>query len=375
MKILVLTSRYTASRDIIGEDFGRQTRLFSALRRRGHDITFFVADYRKRERKNRRLHGMSILIRPFSPLFPFSFIRSFRRHLDGGGYDAVVGTSDPLWGLIGYHAARRHGIPFVYDWHDNYETYASYRLPFFRYLDRRVVRDAEGVTAVSHALKEKLRKIRKGSISVIQNGVDMKLFRPLGKKTSRKKLGLPLEAPIISYTGSLQKTLGVDRLVRNYRALKADMPELRLLLVGRLPSGKCDRPDIYGEGIIHFDAVKQEKVVLAINAADVAVIPGRPNAFTRYCFPYKCVEYMACNATIIASALSDVPRMLSHSKESLFRAGDDDDMRRCLKKALAAKKRPSHREHLKSNTWNSIARDMEKALSAARHASSRRRND
>ena len=33
MKILVLTSRYTATRDIIGEDFGRQTRLFEALKK------------------------------------------------------------------------------------------------------------------------------------------------------------------------------------------------------------------------------------------------------------------------------------------------------------------------------------------------------
>jgi len=47
MRILVLTSMYTATRDIIGEDFGRQTRLFSSLKKFGHDVDFFVADYKK----------------------------------------------------------------------------------------------------------------------------------------------------------------------------------------------------------------------------------------------------------------------------------------------------------------------------------------
>jgi len=41
MKILVFTSRYTATRDIISEDFGRQIRLFEQLRKFGHKIDFF----------------------------------------------------------------------------------------------------------------------------------------------------------------------------------------------------------------------------------------------------------------------------------------------------------------------------------------------
>ena len=47
MRILVLTSRYTATRDIINEDFGRQTRLFEALKKLNHNIDFFCADYKK----------------------------------------------------------------------------------------------------------------------------------------------------------------------------------------------------------------------------------------------------------------------------------------------------------------------------------------
>ncbi len=65
MKILVLTSRYTATRDIIEEDFGRQTRLFEALKKFKHEIHFFCTDYKKFENKNTSLHGIKVFIRPF----------------------------------------------------------------------------------------------------------------------------------------------------------------------------------------------------------------------------------------------------------------------------------------------------------------------
>src|SRR3989344_7736075 len=110
MRILVLTSRYTATRDIISEDFGRQTRLFSALRRLGHEIDFFCADYRKRERRDVQLHGMAIAIRPLSltgiPSFLLSLHRQLARGKYGRKYDLLIATSDPLWGVLGLPAAR-----------------------------------------------------------------------------------------------------------------------------------------------------------------------------------------------------------------------------------------------------------------------------
>ena len=79
MKILVLTSRYTATRDSIGEDFGRQTRLFSSLTKLGHQIDFFVADYRKHERRNLKLHGNNVMIMPIRIYSYLKFILELRK--------------------------------------------------------------------------------------------------------------------------------------------------------------------------------------------------------------------------------------------------------------------------------------------------------
>ena len=39
----------------------------------------------------------------------------------------------------------------------------------------------------------------------------------------------------------------------------------------------------------------------ALSAADVAVLPNINNEFSRYCFPYKLVEYMAAYFPIVAT--------------------------------------------------------------------------
>ena len=101
MRILVLTSRYTASRDIINEDFGRQTRLFEALKKLGLGVDFFCADYNKFENKNTKLHGINVMIRPFSFFIFFSFLNSLNKLIKNNEYDILVATSDPLWGILG----------------------------------------------------------------------------------------------------------------------------------------------------------------------------------------------------------------------------------------------------------------------------------
>ncbi len=361
MKILVLTSRYTATRDIIGENFGRQTRLFSALKKLNYEIDFFVADYRKFENKNAKLNGISVMIRPFNFFYFFDFLKDLNSALKNKKYDAVIASSDPLWGIIGYYFSKKHSIKFIYDLHDNYETYESYKIPFMKQFDNYAVRNAAFVTTVSYALKEKISNVRKKDVFVIQNGINLELFKPMDKIYCRKKLNLPLKSKLIAYTGTLQKSLGVDILVSVFENLKQKIPDLKLILVGRFGADKNDDPDIKKKGVISFDALSQKDVVLAINAADVVVMPSPSNEFTKYCFPYKCAEYMACNTPIVASSLSDVTLMLKGYKGSLCKPDDKEALSRKIKVQLS-KGRVDYRKKLKNFTWDDMAKKLDKAI-------------
>lgn len=364
MKILVLTSRYTATRDIIGEDFGRQTRLFAALKKLGHDIDFFVADYRKKENKNANLHGINAMIRPFGLFHFFDFINGLDNALKRKNYDFVVASSDPLWGVIGYRAAKRHKAKFVYDLHDNYETYSTYKIPFFPIFDRHIIKNSDIVTTVSHSLKDKISKIRKNKAFVMQNGVDVKMFRPMDKKKCRKSLNLPKDAKIIAYAGSIQRLQGVDLLVDAFNGLKKEIKNLKLAIAGRFYKGEEKNIDLSREGLIYLKSLPQEKIAKLINAADVVVIPNPENAFTRYCFPYKAVEYMACNTPIVATDVGDVKVLLKKYKNSVCRQNDKKDMMEKIKLQLKNNKADYRKDAVK-NSWDNLALRLDKILKEA----------
>ena len=355
MKIFVLTSRYTATRDIIGEDFGRQTRLFSSLKKLGNEIDFFVADYRKLENKELKLNGINVKIRAFSIIRFFRFLSEINRSLKAKKYDFLVSSSDPLWGIIGLIFARRRKIIFVYDLHDNYETYATYKLPFFRYIDNYVLRKADIITTVSFTLKDKIKPIRSKDVFVMQNGVDLKLFRPMNMHISRKKLKLPKDAKIIGYAGSIQRLQGLNLLIGVFKEIKKQNKNLKLAVAGRFVKGEEKHIDLKQEGVIYLGSLPQDKIACFINACDVLAVPNPSNDFTKYCFPYKIVEYLACNKPVVATDIGDVGIFLKNHKELLCNENDRKSMKDALERQLNSKVKANYRDIALRNSWDKIA--------------------
>jgi len=360
MKILVLTSRYTANRDIIDEDFGRQTRLFAALKKFNHNIDFLCADYRKFEDKKKTLHGINVIIKPFGIFHFLNFLNNLNNQLKNKKYDFLISASDPLWGIIGYIFAKKHKVKFIYDLHDNYETYDAYKIPFFGFIDNFVIRNADIITAVSYSLKNKIKNLRNKDVFVIQNGADTKLFKPMNQLSCRKSLNLPKNAKIVAYAGSIQRLQGIDLLIDVIQDLRKEIKDLILVIAGRFYRNEAKYIDLKKEGIIYIGSLTQDKVVKLINAADVVVVPNPANDFTNYCFPYKVVEYMACNTPIVATDVGDVGILLKNFKGSLCKENDKKDMMDKIKIQLS-KRKINYRAKLK-NSWHNIAKDLDRIL-------------
>lgn len=354
MKILVLTSRYTATRDIIGEDFGRQTRLFSSLKRFNHEIHFFCADYRKFENKNLSLHGLKVFIRPFGIFYFPMFISGLKKIMAREKYDLVIATSDPLWGSVGYFISKMYGVKFLYDLHDNYETYATYKLPLFKYLDRFVVKKSDLVTTVSYSLKNKIKNIRKKNVIVIENGVDFATFKPMNRLYCRKGLGLPLKGKLIGYAGGISENRGIVELVKAFISLSKNNQSIYLVIAGRFYEGESEEINLKYPNVIYMGSLTQQKVAKLINAADVVVYPNTENNFSKYCFPYKIVEYMACNTPIVATNVGDISIVLSRHKESLC---EPQNIRQMANRIMAQlnRKKINYRKDIKDYSWDKIA--------------------
>lgn len=361
MKILVFTSRYTAARDIINEDFGRQVRLFEQLRKFGHKIDFFCVDYKKFENKDTKLHGINVFIRPFKPLKFFSFLSNLNEFIGNKHYDLIIATSDPLWGVIGYIIARKYKIKFVYDIQDNYLVYKSYKIPFIGFFERYVTKNSDLVMCASNILMNNAKKIRKKKTVMIPNGVDTRTFRPLDKISSRKRLKLPINAKIISYIGSIQKIQGVDILIKSFEELSKEIKNISLLIVGRIGTVYKENFDFNKEGIIYLGSLPQKWVVYAINASDVLVIPYPNNIFTDVMYaPYKIVEFMACNKPIV---ITDVGEMHRHFKDKtlIAKAGSIQDLKEKIKYALKLEKLDLRGKALEFD-WKNIAAKLNEVL-------------
>lgn len=364
MKILVIMKRFGANKDMVLENFGRQIRLFEKLADR-HKIDFLCPDHVKKESKIIKMDGMDFFVIPFSLFSIRKFFKAVGKIIKNGKYDAIIASTEPLIGILGHYYSKKYKIPFVYDLQDNFETYDTYKLPFVSYFDKKAVKEADAVITVSNSLKEyisRIRKIRKDNIYVIENGIDLRLFKEIDRSIARKKLRLPLKSKIIVYVGHLEKIKGAEILLKSFEKIREKYPDACLLI-----SGKVDKSvDINKKNIIYRKLPKRQDVVSAINAADVAVLPNPSNDFTKYCFPYKIVEYMACNVPIVATAVGDVSLLLKKYEGSLCKPDDCKDLAEKVILKLKESKKIDYSNELKKLRWDVLANKLELILGSVK---------
>jgi len=357
MKILVIMKRFGANKDMVLQDFGRQIRLFEPLAKK-HKVDFLCPDYVKKEEKIVNRNGIRFVIKPAGFFSTASFFLDLKNIIRKEKYDVIVATTDPLIGIISYYHSRKFNIPLVYDLQDNFEIYDSYKIPFVSYLDKKVIKNADIVISVSESLKRYISKSREKPIYVIQNGVDLKLFKAIEKNKARKKLKFPLKAKIITYIGHLEELKGFSIMINAFNKVKEKYPDSYLLLSGQIDKGI----DIKHKNIIYREFPKREEVVLGINAADVAIIPNPVNNFSKYCFPYKLIEYMTCKVPIVATNVGDVSLLLKKYDGSLCKPGDADDLAEKIINKLKKPQRIDYGNDLKNLQWSVLSSKLDKII-------------
>lgn len=360
--------RFGANKDMVMKDFGRQIRLFENLTEK-HDIDFLCPDYVKKESKVVRRNGLRFFVAPVSLFSVLGFLHKAKKLIKKEKYDLIVASSDPLLGILGNTLSKKLKIPFVYDLQDNFEAYETYKLPFVSSYHKEAVKDADIVLTVSESLKDYISKAQKskGFFSarkkpsfVIQNGIELDLFKQIDKEKARKKLKLPLKSKIIAYIGHLEKLKGADVLLEAFNKVRQEYPDTYLLLSGQIDEGV----DIKQKGIIFRAFPKRDEIVFGINAADVAVVPNTANEFTKYCFPYKLAEYMACNVHIVATSIGDVSLMMKKYKGSLAAPDNSDDLSEKIMLKLEDNTRPDYSEDVKNFSWKLLSQKLNDILMA-----------
>lgn len=116
---------------------------------------------------------------------------------------------------------------------------------------------------------------------ILPNGVNLNVFKPLGKRLAREVLYLPFENNIVLWIGNPSRTVkGYSLAIQAIEKLKIDNPTLHFLAVNNIPNDQL--PYYY-------------------NATDVFLLSsyseGSPNVVK---------EAMACNCPVVSTNVGDV---------------------------------------------------------------------
>lgn len=175
-------------------------------------------------------------------------------------------------------------------------------------MPRRMIRwaaeRADGLIAVSSALAAKLSAlgIERSSISVLRNGIDTAVFRPVVPLYGRDRPPSPLAISV----GNLVRLKGHDLAISTL----PEIPELNLWIVGGGPDlsrlEALARSLGVDERVSFLGVVPHERMPEVYSAATVLIL-----ASEREGWPNVLLEAMACGARVVATNVSDVPKIIT----------------------------------------------------------------
>lgn len=179
---------------------------------------------------------------------------------------------------------------------------------------------AEQILVVTQELKETLQSrygVDPNKITVIQNGANIDLFKPMDIIKVRQELGLNQAGDYICFVGLLERWQGLQYLIKSLPLILNRCPETWLLIVGdgRIKdeiSTLIEQTGIKSR-VITTGIVPYEKVPLYINASDVCVAPFIKDVNKKggLC-SLKMHEYLACGKPCVISRLRGLEVMEKH---------------------------------------------------------------
>ncbi len=236
---------------------------------------------------------------------------------------------------------RRLGIPLVYEvrasWEDAAVDHGTAQAGGLRYrlsrgLETWALKRASAITTICEGLRGEIvaRGIPAEKVTVIPNAVDIEAFTLGGTPDPelRRALGLD-EACVLGFVGSFYAYEGLALLMRALPVIAAQVPRVRVLLVGggsqeaelkRLVSelGIADR-------VVFAGRVPHGEVQRYYDLIDLLVYPRLSMRLTELVTPLKPLEAMAQGRLLVASDVGGHRELIRDGETGvLFKAGDPD---------------------------------------------------
>jgi glycogen synthase len=253
--------------------------------------------------------------------------------------DIVHAHSPVLNGIPALRAARRAGLPLVYEvralWEDAAVDLGRTRVNGLRYravreMETYVMRRAAGVVSLCNAMREEIaaRGIPEEKIGVVPNAVDPAYFGRTRERDQELTETLGLSGrTVLGFIGSFYHYEGVDLLLSALPRIRAARPEVVLLLAGGGPEeanlkAKIAENDL-GGAVRFVGRVPHGEVRRYYDLVDFFVYPRRRMRLTDLVTPLKPLEAMAEGRIVIASDVGGHRELIRDAQTGFLFPPDD----------------------------------------------------
>lgn len=254
----------------------------------------------------------------------------YLRNLNAGEKFDLVYERYSLFSVAGLRLARSLRIPFVLEVNAPLIKEAlKYRQLVLRDLagsvEKHLFLGADHIIAVSQAVADYiLNLVPDARVTVVPNGVTADRFTgPWKESAADSILSRYKESDfVVCFVGNLRPWHGVDILIDSFAELPDDGRRNRLLVVGgkgKLKSQlkqKCLDRGLKGK-FKFTGAVEHDDIPALLHRADVLAAPY-PNLDNFYFSALKIFEYMAAGKPIVASAIGQIEKILTHETNCLL---------------------------------------------------------
>lgn len=291
MKVLVLSNMYPSPCNPAYGSFVRDQ--VHALAEQGVECVVVASDESHRAFLSVITKYVGLLLRAFASILHNKF-------------DIVHAHYAFPTGAIGYIVSLMCSAALVITVHGGDIHYAR---PGIRPLLAFVLRRADRVIPVSKSLYDELSEnfgVRTDRMSIVDMGVDTKLFHSIPQELARQKLGLSQSAIILTCVGNLIWRKGIHILLQSVAEISSLYDNLRLILVGDGEQAKqfkrmAEDFGIQGK-VLFVGAVPKTEVPMWLSSANCVVHPALEEPFG-----LVVIEAMSCGKLVIASAVGGIP--------------------------------------------------------------------
>ncbi|MBC2778466.1 glycosyltransferase family 4 protein [Parasphingopyxis marina] len=295
---------------------------------------------------------------------PYLFENGFGRHGRAYGYIAeaadyfervfaareigIVQAASNFWtGLPAGIAARRLGLPFIYEVRSFWDITREAREPGFREtpqarrdnaLEAETLALADRVLTLNGAMRDQIvdMGVPADRVAIVANSVDPAAFAPAPRPdTLARRYGIGMADIVIGYAGAILAYEGLDLLIEAARPLLAERDDVKLLIVGAQPSLQEDPASIEARLARQIEAAGLEgRAILAGRAQpdemaahyalfDICAYPRRALEVCELVSPLKPLEALAAGKAVVLSGVGGMRDMVADGETGLVHPPGD----------------------------------------------------